>query len=252
MKNSSILCASLAANAALAAWLIFHSSAPLPDAVPATIVTAATASVPGLQNKAAATTATGSAKPNAREAAPLPAAPVPIPSLLPSPAVPSPTAAISSLPTDNSGDEPGFLPPLSIGAGSPPVPGRAVDSAAPGNFIRFRGMRAAVAGSYESGTPGDRALAMDFSPEAASESDGGTARNSITPSAATDSGATAPNAATRGGSETAENGESARRPEGGDKVQATGMTREDELFRMKWGWAAYDAAQREARKEAGK
>jgi hypothetical protein len=27
------------------------------------------------------------------------------------------------------------------------------------------------------------------------------------------------------------------------------MTREEVLFRMKWGWAAYDAAKTEARRE---
>jgi hypothetical protein len=32
--------------------------------------------------------------------------------------------------------------------------------------------------------------------------------------------------------------------------QADGLTTGDELFRMKWGWAAFDAARTEARREA--
>lgn len=240
MKPSLILYASLAVNAALAAWLVFYS---LPDAAPADAI-AAPASTP--KRKAVATAPAG----------PAPAFPPPpafAPAALPV-AVPSPlaSAAASSSPADHSADGSGSLPPLSTVAGSPPVPGRAVDSAAPGNFIRFRGMRAAVAGSYESGKPGDRALAMDLSPEATSEGDNGAADDSTTASAPSDSGETASTAATRAGSETAENGATANRPGQDNKVQANGMTREDELFRMKWGWAAYDAAQREARKEAGK
>ena len=35
------------------------------------------------------------------------------------------------------------------------------------------------------------------------------------------------------------------------EVQRNGFTREEELFRMKWGWAALDAARSEARREAG-
>ena len=36
----------------------------------------------------------------------------------------------------------------------------------------------------------------------------------------------------------------------GNKSLSDGMTREDELFRMKWGWAAFDAARSAALREA--
>ncbi|MDD5351508.1 MAG: hypothetical protein PHQ12_14950 [Chthoniobacteraceae bacterium] len=134
--------------------------------------------------------------------------------------------------------------------------GQAVNPAAPGNSLRFHGIRAAVAQAYPSGKGGGPALGVDLS---ADPSSGQPASNSAIPGIGSANGtalaeSASPNPATASGGNLQNQQNSAAQSAsapGGTNRSSGGFTQEDLLFRMKWGWAAFDAARTAARKEAG-
>lgn len=159
-----------------------------------------------------------------------------------------------------------FAPALeSAPADSGTVATQVVNSEAPGNSLHFRGMRVALAGVYHSSRPENRALAVDVSQAqvpANSAENGIVASSGADATAGTAAGTTlsssaptenASSVATRT-SQTSAVPESAASPLSPQEAEGSsndGFTREEELFRMKWGWAAFDAARTEARKAGG-
>lgn len=128
-------------------------------------------------------------------------------------------------------------------AGAPLVRGSALNSSSPGNSFTYRGTRVALAEIYDSTGPEGRAMAMDFSP-ASDEA-------AITPSDTVDGAtAAAPSRRGRGKAAATNTASPALVPFQAEVQSEEGMSLEDELFRMKWGWAAFDAARSQARREA--
>ncbi len=130
---------------------------------------------------------------------------------------------------------------------------------ASGNAMHFRGIRVALAETYQGDGNGGRSLGVDLSPEAKNASisnsaSGAEAGSSSIPTAGASagSGGSASGSTSQRTSRTF-NASAASAP-GSSTVDAgsSGFSKEDELFRMKWGWAAYDAARSEAQKEAGR
>jgi hypothetical protein len=177
-----------------------------------------------------------------------PAALVPPPSVAAAQVAPSQPAVVpDSAPTESDAD------------------GSAVESASAGNFLHFQGMRVAVARAYTAQSPANPALGVDITPENATATPNTTAAANSTGAMAAESGAAAipASSATEDSSaQTARNGRadsgatSAPNPQTvssnapADTQHGDGFTREEELFRTKWGWAAFDAAQSAAAREA--
>lgn len=123
--------------------------------------------------------------------------------------------------------------------------------ATPGNSVAFQGIRVGLTETYDSPGAEERGLGVELEPDAAVV-DG---TNSDIPVDGGETVAVVPN---RGGSGTgrfgSDGGNTVGRPPRGLPVQEDaiddGLTYDDELFRMKWGWAAFDAARTEAKREA--
>jgi hypothetical protein len=126
-----------------------------------------------------------------------------------------------------------------------------VQSSAPGNYLHFRGMRVAVAENLGSRGSTQPALGVDVSPAAVGGDgiDPAQASNEI-PSSSGDSAAAGPAAAgdrTASASASTPTGSQPRTP--GKSTYVTDpsvFSAEDDLFRTKWGWAAFNAARKEA------
>lgn len=121
-------------------------------------------------------------------------------------------------------------------------------------------MLVGVAGIYHSSNPEYRALAVDISPASTAATLSATASEGVAAEDAHPSPANAASRAPASRLSSTENRPASR--SAFDPVplvsalsrsdaQGSGYTREEELFRMKWGWAAFDAARGEARKTAG-
>lgn len=112
-----------------------------------------------------------------------------------------------------------------------------------GNSFRAGTMRVAVAGSYA--TVEGPALAMDFTPiTPPSLNPGNSSQAAAVPQAT-------PSRGTESTQPFRENSSTSRPQSSTPDINTLGKPTEEELFRMKWGWDAYDQAQREALKEAG-
>jgi len=121
-----------------------------------------------------------------------------------------------------------------------------VNPSAPGNSLNFHGAHVAVAEAYSNGDAGD-ALAIDISPAAENESQSEAETSVVEASSPNASSNPRTSHTSREGSQT-----SAAGGQQETVVLASSsedLNREDELFRMKWGWAAFDAARKEARME---
>ncbi len=205
---------------------------------------------------------------------PLPTSPAPIASSaktslpIPSsarnpPARPSaaPLAATLSSPTSRAAFVPSVreTPPSIESSGSTPAPSQedaslgpatTVNPAAPGNAFAFRGVRVSVAEAYKT-AQGGTALAVDVTPEALADNDlapNFSSSTSFAPETADSTASPAISAPSpsieKTTTSTSENPVSA-------KKSSSGFSEDEELFRLKWGWEAFDAAQREALWEAG-
>jgi hypothetical protein len=144
--------------------------------------------------------------------------------------------------------------------------GTPVESSAAGNFLHFQGMRVAVARAYTAQSPANPALGVDITPEPPASAANVAAQNAaiadhVSPAIAALGSLPAPPAndafstqdapessrvtpPITSGSETAAMGGPAKTPRG------DGFTAEEALFRTKWGWTAFDAAQSAAAREA--
>lgn len=192
---------------------------------------------------------------------PIPSAPSPGESLIPpanhpissspattSPAVPPIATATFPSPISPPSVESAAAPALPSAASlSRDLPGAAepvaLDPRKPGNSFRSSSVRVSVAGSYA--TAEGPALAVDFSRESdASPAPQGTEEVVTAPSPASPPPATKPDS----------NSTPAITPRPSVTVDGSPLATptDEELFRMKWGWDAYDQAQREAVREAGR
>lgn len=131
---------------------------------------------------------------------------------------------------------------------------------APGNTFAYRGVRVAVAETYAVSGGNGTALGIDVTPEAAGNlpgagtetsplgSDPGTTgqtnKRTGDSSGSGDGGSGGPTAGT-----TPQPASPGINPSPSPSFTGT-LSRDEQLFRMKWGWAAYDAAQREAARDA--
>lgn len=173
--------------------------------------------------------------------------------------VPPPSVAAAQAAPSQPAVEPNFAPAESDADGS------AVESSAAGNFLHFQGMRVAVARAYTAQSPANPALGVDITPEnatatpyavAATNSAGAMAAESSAAaipaaSATEDSSAhSAQNSRANSSATSAPNAQAVSSTAPADTQRGDGFTREEELFRTKWGWAAFDAAQSAAAREA--
>lgn len=177
-------------------------------------------------------------------------------------AVPVPTISNRSSAGVAGGSAPGAAPVESfagdLGGGdastSPQEIVQTHNPAGAGNSIAFQGVRVGLTETYDSPDGNGRAWGVELSPDP-----NGAAGN---PGSETPDGLAAVASRDGGGAESGKRGQSGSGESKGNTTQPLanapgsdgavddGMTYEDELFRVKWGWAAWDAARTEAKREA--
>jgi len=259
MKTETILTASVALNALLIGSVgYFWIGRSGPTNLPLSAVVAKS-TAPGPAPSAVAPRASGPVFFPAGASAPIPSSP-PL-------SVAAATAPVIAFP--------GRMAPIATTSNNPTSPTAAnaptsvpVESSAPGNFLHFRGMRVAVAENLGTGPAGQPGLAVDVTPEAAAPTTGSEAtspNDNSSASAANDATASAePSTASRRSSATGVSAtaidatyvaDSATVPtdptsETPRRSRLQVFTPEENLFRAKWGWAAFDLMRREAAREA--
>jgi len=174
---------------------------------------------------------------------------------------------------------PGRVAPIAAASNHPAPPivdnasaGVPVEPSAPGNSLHFRGMRIAVAENLGTGPAGQPGLAVDITPEASAP---GAASEATTQNGDFNDPTTAPlegvsadqlpanrraSAARSSISSTSENDPTAlsssetvavdQTTETPPRSRLQVFTPEENLFRARWGWAAFDLMRREANREA--
>lgn len=187
------------------------------------------------------------ASPVTSEVSALPPAAVPAPSLA-SPSASRATVA-AGIPSSSLAPVQGAVTASRLG--TPPESRESsftpVNPQAPGNSLAFQGMRVAVAAASPSDDGAGTALAVDVTPEEDSAGEDPASGNSqstpagLAGAAETDSTSAGQGASAPLPSPSAVPNEGSYQP---------GLSQEEQLFRMKWGWAAYDAARREAARAA--
>lgn len=165
------------------------------------------------------------------------------------------TAARTASPSPREASSPNAMEPAGNPAAiSEPETKQVFNPTAAGNFLHFRGISVGLAETSQSRGGEDRSLGVDVSPEPAPSGDGGSNPSPSGISADPSSPAVAaasPVAVRKTPDDDATQVTVTNAAQANAQAAADGFSQEDELFRMKWGWTAYDAARSEARRESG-